>query len=161
MKKERKKIIVGFQLQGDKEETWDLLADENLSVLGLTYDDILKIEYSEYYPGDPYTELGIAREHHPAMGSGVAHFITKDNREATIADIWYQDYTPHPPINRPHWNHQRRFMIDGWSKFQLLNIPEEHHQLVKTDYINIIGEGMAGKPDGTKKVRKLDWHRKY
>jgi len=143
---------VGYKLPDREPAMWDFPSDENLKELGVTAEDIKRIQYSDYYPGDIYIELGIARDTHPAMGSFSAHLILKNGRSADVSDIWYQDFTVHPPIGAPHWNHQTRLMGPEWSKPKIVNTPTNHHQLPKSDYIEIIR-----KYASESKVNRLPW----
>jgi len=143
---------VGYKLPDKEPVIWDFLSEEHLKILTVRAEDIKEIQYSQYYPGDIYVELPIARETHPAMGSFSAQLLLKDGRSAEKSDIWYQDFKSHPPIRTPHWNHQTRFMLSDWSAPKILNIPENHHQLPKSDYIEIIWEDSRER-----KVNRLSW----
>lgn len=101
---------IGYKLPNGKAEMSEFPSDRDLSLLGISLPDIENVEYSRYYPGDPYTELGVARNGHPAMGSFSAHIRPKQGPEVVVSRILYQDPNPHPPIRAPHWNQETRIM---------------------------------------------------
>jgi len=147
-------VRVGYKLPNKGPVMWDLLSEEILKKLTINAADIKDVHYSDYYPGDIYAELGVARDTHPAMGSFSAEIVLRCGGTASVSSIWFQDFghLTRPPVGTPHWNHQTRAIGHGWSKPQLLTYPHNHHHLPKTDYIDIIREG----PEGRKQSR-LTW----
>jgi len=131
---------VGYKLPGKEAVMSEFPSDGDLSLLGINLSDIEDVKYSHYYPGDPYTELGVARTGHEAMGSFSADMLLKQGLHAVASRILYQDLKPHPPIGIAHWNQQTRVMRTDWIEPKFHNEPIEHHQIPKSDSIDIIQE---------------------
>jgi len=144
---------VGYKLPNQPARTWAFPSDDHLRTLGIKRKDITAVSFSDYYPGNPYEELPIARYEHPVMGSFTAHITMKDGRKATVSDIYYQDIPGHPSMSYPHWNHQTRLQWNG-APYALKDEPFEHHAHPKTDWIELIREGPTGR-----KVDRLKWRK--
>jgi len=142
---------VGYRLPTRPARIWDFPSDDHLKTLGIRNEDILAISFSDYYPGNPYEELPIARYEHPAMGSFTAQITLKDGRKASVSDIYYQDILGHRSMPYPHWNHQTRLQWNG-APYILKDEPFEHHAHPKTDWIELIREHSAGRI-----VDRLKW----
>ena len=136
---------IGYKLPDKEAEMSEFPSDKDLSLLGITLSDIEDVKYSHYYPGDPYTELGVARSGHEAMGSFSADMLLRKGLHAVTSRILYQDVKAHPPIGVPHWNQQTRVMRDDWTEPVFHNEPIEHHQIPKSDYIDVIQEVQGEK----------------
>ena len=67
-------IRVGFSTPSIEPVWWNLVTDENLARFGRKPSDVVEVSFSERYPGNPYTELGLAGLVHPVIGSGSAIF---------------------------------------------------------------------------------------
>jgi len=134
--------------------TWDFPTDEDLKALSILEQDIQTISFSDYYPGNPYEELTVARYMHPAMGSYSAHIAMKDGRKAVVSDIYYQDIVGHRSMPYPHWNHQTRLQWSG-APYTLVNEPLKHYALPKTDWIELIRDAPTGC-----KVDRLKWRKR-
>jgi len=94
------------------EGRWNLLNYKNLKKVGVKFEDIEKIETFFDVPGRLYTEPGVASETHPCSGSIGVWLYTKDNKIASIQDIFYYDKNPKKGHHKglPHWNHERRYI---------------------------------------------------
>jgi hypothetical protein len=140
-------VRVGFSISGVEPVCWDLVTDATLARFNKTIADIVDVQYRQYYPGYPYLENGLARANHPLIGSGSAHVYFPDGSKVTICGIYYQDNNPEGTHygGQPHWNHERRFMCDGWSKPEIIKDKIECHQIPKSEYIDIHSE-VGGVP---------------
>lgn len=96
----------------------DLLSDEVLAPFGKNKKDVQCVRSTNHFSGSVYTELELAGPHHPLIGSGSAAVRFRSGEMGEISDIFYQDYKEAGSHcdGKPHWNHQRRYMMEGWPK---------------------------------------------
>ena len=114
-------------------------------------------EISPYFafPKKPYTEEGIASDHHPIMGSGGVHITTKDGRQAQIEELFYYDYGHKSGKYKdvPHYNVECRFIStdDIVTKTSDKTIILDHH-IDDADHITI----SIPTPSGSIAKQKID-----
>jgi hypothetical protein len=145
-------VRVGFRTLKIPPSYWELMTHENLGRFGKTLADVQSVSYSSHYPGSPYAELPLAAPTHPTIGSGSAFVTFSDGTHATICDIFYEDLNPMKDHcnGQPHWNLERRFMCDVWSKPQFDKHPD-YHCIPQSTWIDIISED-NGSPQRAKRL---------
>lgn len=148
-------VRVGFRTPTIAPTLWDLVTDENLARFGKVQSDIRSVTYSEHYPGDPYTELGLAGPAHPVIGSGSALVSFNDGSSATICDVFYEDLNPKRDHcnGQPHWNLERRFEHDKWPEPQFDKHPN-YHCIPQSAWIEILSEVGSGSQKNTRLLWK-------
>jgi len=147
-------VRVGFRTPSIAPTLWELVTAENLARFGKTANDVQSVTYSEYYPGNPYTELNLAGTAHPIIGSGSALVGFKDGSSAAISDIFYEDLNPNRDHcnGQPHWNLERRFEYDKWSEPQFDKHPN-YHCIPQSAWIETLSE----EGSGSRKRTTLLW----
>lgn len=90
----------------------DLLTEENLNKVGIAESEIKEINPFFIFPGNVYTEPGVARPEHPCCGSAGVNIVTNDDKHASIQRIFYHDegHSHGPLKNLAHWNKESRFV---------------------------------------------------
>ena len=97
---------------GKEEKEYNLLNEDYLNRIGITdSNDIKSVTPFFAFPEKPYTEEGIASNHHPCIGSGGAEIETIDGKRALIEEIFYYDYGHNSGEYEgiPHYNKEGRF----------------------------------------------------
>ena len=107
------------------------------NVLGVSKSEIKNVNYSPFFPGNPYLENDVAwSKTHPCMGSCSFYIEMKDGSKRIISPIIFED--ENPLLNQfqgiKHWNIECWNYIEGQKPKRVLRIPGTNlHHLVKTD----------------------------
>ena len=123
----------------------NLLTDENLAKVGIKREEVAYIEPFFSFPGNLYTEPGVARPAHPCCGSGGVTLINNDGSRASIQDIFYYDYGHKLGELKdiPHWNQENRFIdVNGRVK---KDPSKEDHIIKDTKWIELSFKNKDGK----------------
>jgi len=91
-----------------KTNDFELLMEKNLRRIGITKEQISKIETFQYLPGTLYPEAGKFSGYHPAGGSFGTHIYLNDGREAWLYGRVSYDYN----ILKKHWNKEPHWNFD-------------------------------------------------
>jgi len=90
-----------------KTNDFELLMEENLKRIGITSQQISRIEFFHYLPGTLYPETGNFSIYHPAGGSFGTHIYLEDGRDAWLYGRISYDYNKNKDHfkGNPHWNY--------------------------------------------------------
>jgi hypothetical protein len=133
----------------------DLLSDEALKPFERTKMDVRAVEWTDHLSDSLYMELGLAGPGHPLIGSGTATVRFRDGKEGELSDIFYQDFNEAKDHygGKMHWNHERRYMMTGWSEPRYEKHPKRTHVIDSAHWIQICASGS----DGSQFLKRMPW----
>jgi hypothetical protein len=133
----------------------DLLTDDVLKPFGKTKTDVQSVGWTDHFNDSVYTELGLAGTGHPLIGSGSATLSFCDGKVGELSDIFYQDFDEAKDHygGKIHWNHERRYMMTGWSGPHYEKHPKGTHVIDSAPWIQVCASGS----DGTRFVKRMPW----
>ena len=144
---------------GKEQGSNDLLLEDNLKHVGIKTSDIKEIQPFFGFPGNFYTERGVAGSNHPCCGSVGINITTNNSQNVSIQDIFYHDqgHSSGSLAGVPHWNRERRYVdINGKEK----RIPSNQDHVLKDSSTIVIsfvdGNGIEQKQSMKKDYSKLN-----